>query len=221
MEAFSRSLIRPLTSLLAGPVSRCYTDSVAAILKCRAGRAVRRRSRGVRPRRGVRVAEGARLESVFTSNRDVGSNPTLSASQFLARNAGVGAWLHGVGFGEVMQAINAVSGMVEHHEDRTRAVFRPRVQGEVIGAAISLEQPILELVHCCLCSGVGGSRNHRDGSHNDAHKYDRRTNSEYLESAKPGNVKYPAHKHCEGYNQKNNPPLYALPHLANPFDQAG
>lgn len=139
----------------------------------------------------------------------------------LARNAVVGVWLHGVGFGEVMQAINAVSGMVEHHEDRTRAVFRPRVQGEVIGAAISLEQPILELVHCCLCSGVGGSRNHRDGSHNDAHKYDRRTNSEYLESAKPGNVKYPAHKHCEGYNQKNNPPLYALPHLANPFDQAG
>ena len=32
-----------------------------------------------RPRRGVRVAEGARLESVFTRNRDVGSNPTLSA----------------------------------------------------------------------------------------------------------------------------------------------
>ena len=79
MEAFSRSLIRPLTSLLAGPVSRCYTDSVAAILKCRVGRAVRRRPSGVRPRRGVRVAEGARLESVFTSNRDVGSNPTLSA----------------------------------------------------------------------------------------------------------------------------------------------
>src|SRR5712692_11421184 len=30
-------------------------------------------------RRGVRVAEGARLESVFSRNRDVGSNPTLSA----------------------------------------------------------------------------------------------------------------------------------------------
>jgi hypothetical protein len=30
-------------------------------------------------RRGVRVAEGARLESVFTRNRNVGSNPTLSA----------------------------------------------------------------------------------------------------------------------------------------------
>ncbi len=31
-------------------------------------------------RRGVRVAEGARLESVFPRKRDVGSNPTLSAS---------------------------------------------------------------------------------------------------------------------------------------------
>jgi hypothetical protein len=30
--------------------------------------------------RGGRVAEGARLESVFTGNRNVGSNPTLSAS---------------------------------------------------------------------------------------------------------------------------------------------
>ena len=37
----------------------------------------------------------------------------------LARDAVVGAWLHGVGFGEVMQAINAVSGMVEHPEDHT------------------------------------------------------------------------------------------------------
>ena len=37
-------------------------------------------ARGAKPWRGVRVAEGARLESVFTSNRDVGSNPTLSAS---------------------------------------------------------------------------------------------------------------------------------------------
>ena len=30
--------------------------------------------------RGGRVAEGARLESVFTGNCDVGSNPTLSAN---------------------------------------------------------------------------------------------------------------------------------------------
>ena len=31
------------------------------------------------PRRDDRVAEGARLESVCTGNRTVGSNPTLSA----------------------------------------------------------------------------------------------------------------------------------------------
>jgi hypothetical protein len=35
--------------------------------------------RGAKPRRGVRVAEGARLESVFGGNLNVGSNPTLSA----------------------------------------------------------------------------------------------------------------------------------------------
>ena len=33
-----------------------------------------------RRRRDGRVAEGARLESVYTGNRIVGSNPTLSAS---------------------------------------------------------------------------------------------------------------------------------------------
>ena len=33
-----------------------------------------------RPWRGVRVAEGARLESVFGGNSNVGSNPTLSAT---------------------------------------------------------------------------------------------------------------------------------------------
>jgi hypothetical protein len=34
-------------------------------------------------RRGGRVAEGARLESVFRGNSNVGSNPTLSASNSL------------------------------------------------------------------------------------------------------------------------------------------
>ena len=32
-------------------------------------------------RRGVRAVEGARLESVYTGNRIVGSNPTLSAME--------------------------------------------------------------------------------------------------------------------------------------------
>jgi hypothetical protein len=35
-------------------------------------------------RRGGRVAEGARLESVFTGNRNVGSNPTPSATSVRA-----------------------------------------------------------------------------------------------------------------------------------------
>src|SRR6185437_5066280 len=35
-------------------------------------------------RRGGRVAEGARLESVFTGNRNVGSNPTPSAKPLVA-----------------------------------------------------------------------------------------------------------------------------------------
>src|SRR5215470_17873267 len=39
---------------------------------------VRRPGKAVR--RGGRVAEGARLESVFTGNRNVGSNPTPSAT---------------------------------------------------------------------------------------------------------------------------------------------
>ena len=34
------------------------------------------------------------------------------------------------------ETINAASGMVEHEEDRAGAVFRPREQGEVIGAEV-------------------------------------------------------------------------------------
>ena len=37
-------------------------------------------SRSFQVRRGGRVAEGARLESVFTLTGNVGSNPTLSAN---------------------------------------------------------------------------------------------------------------------------------------------
>ena len=60
----------------------------------------------------------------------------------LARDAVVGVWLHGVGFGEIMQAINAVGGMVEHHEDRARTVFRPRKQGEMVGAEVEHEEKV-------------------------------------------------------------------------------
>ncbi len=58
------------------------------------------------------------------------------ASVAFARDAAVGVWLCGVGFGEVMRAIIAVSGMVEHREDRARAVLRPREQRTVIGAEV-------------------------------------------------------------------------------------
>jgi hypothetical protein len=46
--------------------------------------------------RGGRVAEGARLESVYTGNRIVGSNPTLSANAFPKRfSRGVKPWAKG------------------------------------------------------------------------------------------------------------------------------
>jgi hypothetical protein len=44
------------------------------------GSAPRHPSPAIDDWRGGRVAEGARLESVFTGNRNVGSNPTPSAS---------------------------------------------------------------------------------------------------------------------------------------------
>ena len=37
----------------------------------------------IKQRRGVRVAEGARLESVYRGNSIAGSNPALSAEMFL------------------------------------------------------------------------------------------------------------------------------------------
>src|ERR1017187_1102725 len=43
-------------------------------------------------RRDGRVVEGARLESVFRGNSNVGSNPTLSASKFLILNSLQGFW---------------------------------------------------------------------------------------------------------------------------------
>ena len=40
-------------------------------------------------RRGGRVVEGARLESVFTGNRNEGSNPSLSATCFYSGNKSI------------------------------------------------------------------------------------------------------------------------------------
>ncbi len=71
----------------AGPVSarvaRVVSQNPAAIL------------RPVSPlRRGGRVAEGARLESVYTGNRIVGSNPTPSARHPVRRYSPATAIVH-------------------------------------------------------------------------------------------------------------------------------
>jgi hypothetical protein len=58
---------------------RCYTGELTLGQELHPRNPIRRTKTARRVWRGVRVAEGARLESVFTSNRDVGSNPTLSA----------------------------------------------------------------------------------------------------------------------------------------------
>jgi hypothetical protein len=53
-----------------------------------------------------------------------------------ARHAGGLARLEVVGFGEVMQPINALSVTVEQQQHRTRAVLLPREQEEMIGAEV-------------------------------------------------------------------------------------
>ena len=76
------------------PGFRGVIERAAACARSRAGchDKVRRYSAvaRLRVRRGGRVAEGARLESVYTGNRIVGSNPTLSASAI--RNPFSGPW---------------------------------------------------------------------------------------------------------------------------------
>ena len=54
----------------------------------------------------------------------------------LARYAVVLAWREELGFGEVIQPINALRVVVLHQEHRTRSVFRPREQEQMIGAEV-------------------------------------------------------------------------------------
>ena len=54
----------------------------------------------------------------------------------LPRNAIVLARCGRLGFGEVMQPINAVGRVVSHDQNRTGAVFHPREQEQVIGAEV-------------------------------------------------------------------------------------
>src|SRR5580704_17540656 len=74
-----------MTASISGPEGR-YTGLFA--------RVVTRSPTGIlRPvslRRGGRVAEGARLESVYTGNRIVGSNPTPSAISVSCAGKAVG-----------------------------------------------------------------------------------------------------------------------------------
>ena len=44
-----------------------------------------------------------------------------------------------LGFGEVMQAIDPVRGVISHHEHGAGAIFRPRDQGKMIGAEVKHE----------------------------------------------------------------------------------
>ena len=48
----------------------------------------------------------------------------------------IAAWRDLLGFGEVMQAIDPVRGVISHKEHGAGAVFRPRDQSEMIGAEV-------------------------------------------------------------------------------------
>jgi len=43
------------------------------------------------------------------------------------------------GFGEVVQAIDPMRGVISHKEHGARAIFRPRDQGKMIGAEVKHE----------------------------------------------------------------------------------
>ena len=48
----------------------------------------------------------------------------------------IAVWRDLLGFGEVMQAIDPVRGVISHNEHGTGAVFRPGDQSEMIGAEV-------------------------------------------------------------------------------------
>ena len=57
----------------------------------------------------------------------------------LARYAVVAVWRDELGFGEVIQPIDAVRGVILHEEHGAGAVFRPREQEQMIGAEVEHE----------------------------------------------------------------------------------
>src|SRR5947207_8954533 len=54
----------------------------------------------------------------------------------LARYAVVAIWRDLLGFGEVIQAVDPVRGVICHKKHGAGAVFRPRDQGKMIGAEV-------------------------------------------------------------------------------------
>jgi hypothetical protein len=57
----------------------------------------------------------------------------------LARYAVIAVRRDLLGFGEVIQAIDPVRGVISHNKHDTGAVFRPRDQGKMIGAEVKHE----------------------------------------------------------------------------------
>ena len=54
----------------------------------------------------------------------------------LARYAVIAIRRDLLGFGEVIQAVDPVRGVISHKKHGARAVFRPRDQGKMIGAEV-------------------------------------------------------------------------------------
>ena len=54
----------------------------------------------------------------------------------LSRYAVIAVWRDLLGFGEVVQAIDPVRGVISHEKHDTGAIFRPRDQGKMIGAEV-------------------------------------------------------------------------------------
>ena len=78
---------------------------------------------------GTSAVLGIRLDGLDNQVQFVGAVD-------LPRNAVILARCGCVGFGEVMQPIDAVCRVIPHEQDGTGAVFHPREQDQVIGAEV-------------------------------------------------------------------------------------
>ena len=108
-----------LPSFIFPPTKRIKFQAIELFL-----RAVRR-SRSFRRPRMFRV----RLDGLDDQVEFVG------AVDF-PRYAVIAVWRDLLGFGEVVQAIDPVRGVISHEKHDTGAIFRPRDQGKMIGAEV-------------------------------------------------------------------------------------